>query len=86
MAAPIRLLGTEGCHLCKEAEALLRAALKHREPLLTVEIIDIIDDPPLYERFGTKIPVIQISTLDPPLTWPFDSGEIEAYLNLFSSS
>ena len=82
MVATIRLLGTKGCHLCEQAEALLLAALKDRHPPIDVEIIDIIDEPLLYERFSTKIPVLQGIDIDPPLTWPFDLREIEDYLNL----
>ena len=80
--ATIRLLGTEGCHLCEQAKALLLAALKDRHPPMEVEFIDIIDEPLLYERFSTQIPVLEVTDFNPPLRWPFDIGEIKEYLKL----
>ena len=58
------------------------AALKDRHPPMEIEFIDIIDQPMLYERFSTQIPVLEVTEFDPPLCWPFDIGEIEEYLNL----
>jgi glutaredoxin len=43
-----------GCHLCEEAEALLR---KHG---LAPQLVDIDADPELRERYTTCVPVVVI--------------------------
>ncbi len=68
----LTLYGTSGCHLCDEAEALLRLAA----PVYGVEwdYVDIALDAQLCERFGTRIPVLTDGrTL---AGWPFSLVDI----------
>ncbi len=66
------LLGTEGCHLCEQAEALL--AVLHVVP----EQIDIAGDDRLLSRYGVTIPVLKYGTEE--LMWPFKLEELQLWL------
>ena len=61
----IELLTTLGCHLCEQAEALLRQAL----PMAQIEKIDIAEDDALIEAYGERIPVVRYAGRE--LGWPF---------------
>lgn len=77
MQMQLILLGTQGCHLCEEAEAQLA-------PLgLAYDYVDIMDDEKLLERFEIHIPVILKRTMDSEeiLSWPFDTQSIRIWLN-----
>jgi hypothetical protein len=76
MAYTLILYGTEGCHLCDEARALL-----HQFDL-TWETIDIAEDDALLERYGKRIPVLSRLDGDDELDWPFPHEKI---LQLISS-
>ena len=69
------LYGTDGCHLCHDAESLLKQAG------LTWQMIDIVEDESLLETYGTRIPVLKLNGLE--LDWPFTQ---EAILSLISTS
>lgn len=69
----IALYGTTGCHLCDEAEALLKKAAAARR--IEWQYVDIALDDALVERYGTRIPVLQ--TVDGrELGWPFSLLDI----------
>jgi glutaredoxin len=51
---PVLLYTRPGCHLCEEAEALMR---KHG---LEPQLVDIDADPQLRERYTTCVPVVVI--------------------------
>lgn len=70
----IRLYSTELCHLCEEAEAIIRKA-----GIITTHI-DIADDGDLFERYGTRIPVLQRVDTDAELDWPFDAASVSRFL------
>lgn len=64
------LYGTEGCHLCHDAQALLQ------QMSLTWQDIDIIEHDDLLERYGPRIPVLKQSDSGDELNWPFKPREI----------
>ncbi len=71
------LYGSEGCHLCEDAEALLVACLnpeKHQ-----VDLIDIAYDDRLMARFATQIPVLEDEQGD-VLNWPFSAEQLRAFV------
>lgn len=68
------LYGTEGCHLCHDAQALLQ------QMNLTWQDIDIIEHDVLLERYGPHIPVLRRPDSGDELNWPFHSHEITALL------
>lgn len=77
MQMQLILLGTQGCHLCEEAQAQLA-------PLgLAYDYVDIMDDEKLLERFEIHIPVILKRSMDSEeiLSWPFDTQSIRIWLN-----
>jgi hypothetical protein len=76
MAHTLILYGTEGCHLCDEASALLR------QLGLAWQTIDIAEDDALLECYGTRIPVLSRPDNEDELDWPFPREKI---LRLISS-
>ena len=68
------LYGTSCCHLCEEAEAVLR------EAGIVAEHIDIVADDGLLERYGTRIPVLRRTDNGAELGWPFDAAGVLRFL------
>lgn len=69
----LTLYGTLGCHLCDEAEALLRKAASARQ--LEWRYVDIADDAALIERYGERIPVLATAG-GQEVGWPFSLLDI----------
>jgi glutaredoxin len=69
------LFGTEGCHLCEDAAALLVAAN------LTFESVDIIDDAIAWQRYSTRIPVLLNPEKNQELNWPFDARQLHQFID-----
>jgi len=69
-----KLYTTEHCHLCDEAEAIVR------KTGATVLKIDIVDDSNLFDKYGTRIPVLQRTDNDAELDWPFDEASVSQFL------
>ncbi|WP_299491691.1 glutaredoxin family protein [uncultured Shewanella sp.] len=65
------LYGTEGCHLCELAEALVI------EFHLNVLHKDICDDDTLAKQYGVSIPVLKQVKTDQEIAWPFTQVEIQ---------
>jgi hypothetical protein len=68
------LYGTEGCHLCEDAEQLLVDAG------LAFSQQDIIEDPQLLQNYGLLIPVLFHSASQQQLNWPFDSQALQDFI------
>lgn len=75
MTMNLQLYGTEFCHLCDEAEALLRGLG------IAAEYIDIADDDELIERYGVRIPVLRRCDNGAELGWPFDGGAVLRFID-----
>lgn len=73
----IILYGTEYCHLCEQAEELVRELPKQ---LYLVEKVDISEDDQLMERYALRIPVVRVQNTTNDLGWPFDSVSLREYL------
>lgn len=69
----LTLYGTTGCHLCEDAEALLKQAQSSRA--ITWQYIDIALDDALVEKYGTRIPVL-VDAAGQELGWPFSLLDI----------
>lgn len=76
MQITVRLYGTEACHLCEEAEAVLR------QLQIAGDYIDIADDDELVKKYGTRIPVLQRMDTGDELGWPFDAATVIRFLGL----
>jgi glutaredoxin len=81
----LTLYTTDGCHLCEHAETIIEQALA-REPDLTWQKVDIADQDALMERYGIRIPVIQLEAADYDLGWPFSVDDVVHYLLQFKSA
>lgn len=72
--ADLILFGTEGCHLCEDAEALLLQAG------LSFETRDIMDDEQAQLRYAIRIPVLLNPKTGQELGWPFDAQQINGFV------
>jgi len=72
------LMTTEGCHLCEEAIAVLDKTLRAGEA--EVDLVDIVYDEKLMERYATRIPVLLDRVGGRELDWPFDRSRLEQFL------
>ena len=73
------LYTTAGCHLCEDAEAVLRYCQQYRSDLNWLAV-DIATDEALVREYGLRIPVIRIVADSTELGWPFDAGQVMALL------
>ena len=65
-----------GCHLCEQANELLRG----RTGGFTLRTVEIEGDLALVYRYGVRIPVLRRSDTGLELDWPFDAAALEAFL------
>lgn len=79
---PVELIfyTTDGCHLCEQAETLLLQLLAANPNRCTIEVIDIIEEDELVNRYGERIPVVRRPDTDQEVGWPFD---LESLNNMF---
>ncbi|MBD9458599.1 glutaredoxin family protein [Pseudomonas sp. PDM05] len=77
MLPECQLFGTLGCHLCENAESEIMPLVEHG---LMVELVDIADSEALFESYGLRIPVLRRVDTGAELDWPFDSGQVVAFL------
>jgi len=71
------LLGTEGCHLCEEAEDVLNQCELSRVDLI---YIDIAEQTQWQAAFAVHIPVLYCSQTADYLSWPFTSSDVEQFI------
>ena len=77
MLVECQLFTTSGCHLCELAEALLMPMVEHG---LLVELVDIAEDPLLFDTYQLRIPVLRRADSRSELAWPFDADQIVSFL------
>jgi hypothetical protein len=67
----LKVYRSPGCHLCDDAELLLRDELAERAraglPPVTVERVDVSADPALEARYRRRIPVFAIGDVESDL-------------------
>ena len=73
----LQLLGTSGCHLCDQAEALLVHCLDLSQ--VEIELIDIAQTDELVTLYGVKIPVLRCLDSQKVLCWPFDEIAVNSF-------
>lgn len=62
MSVPVITLYTRvGCHLCEEAEAVLRQLGAGRAE---IRLVDIDTDPQLQARYTVRVPVVQVDGVE----------------------
>ncbi len=69
----LTLYGTQGCHLCDEAECLLKKTAAARR--IEWQYVDIALDDGLVARYGERIPVLRAAD-GRELGWPFSLLDI----------
>lgn len=75
--ADFLLFGTEGCHLCEEAERLLAKAG------IAFQAKDIIDNEEWQQEYGLLIPVLWHAGSQRQLNWPFDQQRLREFVGLY---
>lgn len=72
----LTLYSTWGCHLCEEAEGLLRAAG------LDFKLVDIVDDEAAFALYRVEIPVLTVlrEGQTTELKWPFDAAALQRFI------
>lgn len=71
-----KLYTTSNCHLCEQAEQLLKS-IKEVQHITLIEIA-VNDD--LIELYGTRIPVLQRTDNLTELSWPFNSEDVRKFI------
>jgi hypothetical protein len=77
------LLGTEGCHLCEDAQEIVAACVKEIAPNFQIESIDIAEHPEWQPDYAIKIPVLLEAESRRELDWPFDYAQAIHFLRQF---
>lgn len=70
------LLITEGCHLCEEAELMLR---QYPQPI-SFQKVDIIDHPDFHVAYALHIPVLYDPATSKALNWPFEEKKLAHFI------
>ena len=76
----LTLLGTQGCHLCHEAEAILLTFIETSTESYQLQLVDIAYNHQLMDSFATKIPVLLADHIDHHLAWPFNLEAINCFV------
>ena len=58
----VTLYTRAGCHLCEEAERVVRA--EQADGGFRLELVDIDRDPELVRRYGVRVPVVAVDGQD----------------------
>lgn len=69
------LFGTEGCHLCEEAEQIINATA------IDFQSRDIMDNETWQQRYAIRIPVLQHAASSKELDWPFTPADLQAFVS-----
>lgn len=78
MTPECQLLGTLGCHLCEQAEAVLMPFVEYG---VLVELIDISEDESCMDRYALRIPVLRRVDSGAELDWPFEAAQVATFLS-----
>ena len=62
MSATVTLYTRAGCHLCEEAERVLRA--EQAATAFELELVDVDRDPELARRYGVRVPVVAVDGVE----------------------
>lgn len=81
---PFILFGTAGCHLCEDAQSIIRHCLPGKFEQI-VEQIDIAEQEQWQERYSIRIPVLYHPETRKELGWPFAQADVLAFINASGS-
>ncbi|HCH22887.1 MAG TPA: hypothetical protein DE179_01150 [Oceanospirillaceae bacterium] len=74
----LELLGTQGCHLCDDAQQILISALDLSK--VQVELVDIAESDALMQAYATRIPVLRHVATGNDLDWPFQEAQVQQFV------
>ena len=74
MAVELILYSTSACHLCEQAEVLLKQAN------ISYQKIDIAEQEQWQAQYAIKIPVLLNTQYTQELCWPFTIEDIQAFM------
>lgn len=74
------LLGTDGCHLCEQADLIL-AECGLPASVIQIENIDIARETRWQNEFATRIPVLLHPRTFAALNWPFSRDDVLIFIN-----
>jgi len=69
---------TDCCHLCDEAEQLLKTVTAYRP--VQWQPRDVVDHPEWMATYGERIPVLA-DEIGHSLDWPFDAADVMQFLD-----
>ena len=72
------LLGTQGCHLCDDAEQVLVSCLDLSK--VHIEVVDIAESDELMQAYATRIPVLRHVSSKTDLAWPFQAEQVQRFM------
>lgn len=78
MTIQLSLYSTSHCHLCEQAEALIKSAADDYD--IHYAVIEITDFPELLTMYEIKIPVLKRLDNNKEICWPFDRSDISRLL------
>lgn len=76
----LKLLGTDGCHLCEQAELIIAEALSVMPEQITLQTIDIAIEEHWQKDYAIRIPVLIDQTGQKEIAWPFDLPQITHFI------
>jgi len=80
MSVNLILYSTSHCHLCEQAETLLRD-ISAFEAIVWINV-EIADDSRLLQRYEVKIPVLKRLDTESEIAWPFTTQDILSLINI----
>ncbi|GAB4257044.1 MAG: glutaredoxin family protein [Methylomicrobium sp.] len=80
MKVKLLLFGTQGCHLCELAEALVERCLVETADV-TIDRIDIAEHTEWQDRYAIRIPVLLDQASGREIGWPFDADEVLRFID-----
>lgn len=74
----LTLYSTSLCHLCDQAKEIITDCAVAD---LNLNVVDIVHDAELTQRYGIRIPVVRDGAGDAELCWPFTGDDFLAWLS-----
>jgi hypothetical protein len=78
--ASVTLIGKPGCHLCDDAEAIVRSVLQDY-PDVAFTLADLGDNPEWEAHYAEKIPVVLVNNVEHAF-WRVNSENFRAELDI----
>jgi hypothetical protein len=80
MSVNLILYSTSNCHLCEQAELLLKDCVIHND--IIWRSVEISEYPTFLNLYEIKIPVLKREDNDVEIAWPFTTRDIVSLIEL----